>query len=185
MNRRDALFATASLLGTAIVGANAFLSGCSVEEKPVDAFGDETVALLDEIGETIIPATSDSPGAKAAMIGSFMKTIVMDCYSDDERSTFLQGINTLQSKAREKYSKYFQQLSQAERKDMLVEFDQETKNYKSENKPDHFFNMLNQLTVWGYFSSEPGATKAMRYVPVPGKYEGCVDYKAGEGAWVY
>jgi hypothetical protein len=43
--------------------------------------------------------------------------------------------------------------------------------------------MIKELTLWGYFSSEPGATIALRYSAVPGRYEGCVPYTAGDKAW--
>jgi hypothetical protein len=43
--------------------------------------------------------------------------------------------------------------------------------------------MMKELTLLGFFTSEVGATKALRYVAVPGKYEGCVDYKKGDRAW--
>ena len=43
--------------------------------------------------------------------------------------------------------------------------------------------MIKQLTLWGYFSSEIGATQALRYVAIPGKYEGCIPYKKGDKAW--
>jgi hypothetical protein len=43
--------------------------------------------------------------------------------------------------------------------------------------------MVKQLTIWGYFTSEPGATKALRYVAVPGKYDGNFPYKKGDKAW--
>jgi hypothetical protein len=39
------------------------------------------------------------------------------------------------------------------------------------------------LTLLGFFTSKPGATEALRYVPVPGKYEGCIPYSKGEKAW--
>jgi hypothetical protein len=42
---------------------------------------------------------------------------------------------------------------------------------------------MKQLTLLGYFTSEPGATKALRYNPVPGKFEGCIPYKKGDKAW--
>jgi hypothetical protein len=45
------------------------------------------------------------------------------------------------------------------------------------------FGMMKQLTVWGYFTSEVGATKALRYVAVPTRYEGCIPYKKGDKAW--
>jgi len=43
--------------------------------------------------------------------------------------------------------------------------------------------MMKELTIWGYFSSEPGATKALRYIAVPGHYDGCIPYKKGDKAW--
>ena len=39
------------------------------------------------------------------------------------------------------------------------------------------------INTVGYFTSEPGATKALRYVAVPGRYEGCIPYKKGDKAW--
>jgi hypothetical protein len=44
--------------------------------------------------------------------------------------------------------------------------------------------MMKELTLLGYFTSKPGCTLAKRYMPVPGKYIGCVPYKKGEKAIV-
>jgi len=44
-------------------------------------------------------------------------------------------------------------------------------------------NMVKDLTVLGYFTSEIGATQALRFVEVPGKFEPCVDYKKGDKAF--
>ena len=43
--------------------------------------------------------------------------------------------------------------------------------------------MMKELTLLGFFTSEIGATKALRYVAVPGKYEGCIPYNKGDKAW--
>jgi len=62
--------------------------------------------------------------------------------------------------------------------------DQHDGTYKRDSQDDpHYFSMIKQLTLWGFFTSEPGATKALRYVAVPGKYEGCIPYKKGDKAW--
>lgn len=188
MNRREALTATAALMGSVIVGSQAVLSGCSRNEPKVEGFNDDMLTLLDEIGETIIPATASSPGAKASRIGEFMKTIVTDCYSPEEQKTFFEGISIIQQTAKNKYNAEFIKLTDRQKIDTMLFFDQEAKkpnNEKKEGDQPHFFTMVNQLTVWGYFSSEPGATKALRYIPIPGRYEGCIPYKQGEGAWVY
>ena len=38
---------------------------------------------------------------------------------------------------------------------------------------------MKELTLLGYFTSEPGATQALVYVPVSGRYDGCIDLEAG------
>jgi hypothetical protein len=49
--------------------------------------------------------------------------------------------------------------------------------------PAHYFRMMKELTLLGYFTSEIGYTQAMRYVESPGRFDPCVPYKAGEKAW--
>jgi hypothetical protein len=49
--------------------------------------------------------------------------------------------------------------------------------------PTHYFRMMKELALLGYFTSEIGCTQAQRYEETPGKWEPCVPYKAGELAW--
>lgn len=185
MNRRDALAATAALLGVTITGSQFFLSGCSPSKKKTSSLDELDTNLLDEIGETILPESASSPGAKAARVGSFMKIIVADCYSEAEQKTFVDGINKLNVQSRETYNKNFIELSADKRLRLLTAIDQETTAFKlsgKEEETDHYFSMIKQLTIWGYFTSEPGVTKALRYVLIPGRYEGCIDYD-GKPAW--
>ena len=72
--------------------------------------------------------------------------------------------------------------SPKERFNYLARLDKETRDLNLDEN-SHFFPMLKQLTLWGYFTSEPGATKALRYNPIPGKYIGCVPYEPGDKAW--
>jgi hypothetical protein len=40
-----------------------------------------------------------------------------------------------------------------------------------------------ELTCLGYYTSEIGATKALKYVHIPGKYEACIPLQPGQKAW--
>ena len=51
------------------------------------------------------------------------------------------------------------------------------------DSPTHYFRMMKELAMLGFFTSEIGYTKAMRYVESPGRFDGCVPYKQGETAW--
>jgi hypothetical protein len=212
MDRREALSRVALIMGGTIIGAEAFLSGCKPTPKKEGLFAADDISLLDEVGETILPATASSPGAKEAQIGQFMKTIVTDCYTEDDQRTFTDGIGKLNDASKKKFDKSFMQLAPEQKQALLVDLDKEAKDrekelsdreskmseeekhkrteeqhagtYKRDPKDDpHYFGMMKQLTVWGYFTSEPGATKALRYVPVPGHYDGCIPYKKGDKAW--
>jgi len=54
---------------------------------------------------------------------------------------------------------------------------------KPKDEPNHYYRILKELTLLGFFTSEPGATKALAYVKVPGRYEGSVPLKPGQKAW--
>jgi hypothetical protein len=188
MNRREALSSVAVLLGGTIVGAEFFLSGCKPERKSGESlnFSPDDISFLDEVGETILPTTASSPGAKAAKIGDFMNTIVRDCYEDKDQKIFMEGIKKLDAACKAKNGKSFMDCDDKQRHDLLVDLDKEQKDYMSKKKPEdpsHYFRMMKELTLWGYFTSKIGATQALRYVAVPGKYEGCIPYKKGDKAW--
>ena len=181
MDRREALKMTSILIGGTVVGAQVFLSGCTSPKQNSFLITDELLLLLDDIGETILPHTQQSPGAKAAKIALFMKAMVNDCYSEQEAEIFIRGIASLNSRAHDTYNHEFLKLSITQKTALLNQLDLEAKNQKDTLTP-HYFTMLKGLCIWGYFTSEVGATKALQYNPVPGGYKGCVPY-LGTPAW--
>ena len=53
----------------------------------------------------------------------------------------------------------------------------------TKDAPTHYFRMMKELALLGYFTSEIGYTKAMRYVESPGRFDPCTPYAKGEPAW--
>jgi hypothetical protein len=47
----------------------------------------------------------------------------------------------------------------------------------------HYFTMIKQLAIFGFFTSKVGATEVLRYVAVPGRYDGDLAYVPGTPAW--
>ncbi|OOQ61119.1 gluconate 2-dehydrogenase subunit 3 family protein [Mucilaginibacter pedocola] len=207
MNRRDAIGRVGLILGGTIIGAEFFMSGCKPSGSSASNIEDlakpEITAFLDEVAETILPETS-TPGAKAAKVGAFMNVMVRDCYTEADQKVFLEGIGKLDEASNKKFSKKFMEVTPAQRTELLTELDKEAKDYakkkgedaeadkakhkdekdyKAPDVPNHYFTMMKQLTLLGYFTSEVGATKALRYLPVPGKYDGNYPYKKGDRAW--
>ncbi len=208
MNRRELLRNIALLTGGVVIGGEVFLSGCknpATSEAVADmaaSFSAANLGLLDEVGETIIPTTT-SPGAKAAKIAEFMKTIVTDCYTSAEQTAFANGVAGMDEACKKLNAKGFMECTPEQRKAFLVSLEKEAKAFNDKNAaaekekqeaakkemkpfegaPSHYYTMIKQLTLWGYFTSEVGATKALRNLPVPGKYDGAYAYKKGDKAW--
>ena len=204
MDRRELLKMIAVLTGGVVIGGEVFLSGCKSGGKADAGFTTDHIALLDEVGETIIPATN-TPGAKAVKIGEFMKLIVNDCYTEAQQTAFIAGIGQLEEACKKLHSKSFMDCTPEQRHDFLVSLEKEAKPFNeaiSEKEkpardearktmkeydfvaaPRHYYTMMKQLTLWGYFTSKEGATMALRHVAVPGKYDGSYPYKKGDRAW--
>jgi hypothetical protein len=187
MNRREAITHVSWILGGSIVGAGIFLeSGCgSAGEETDDFFDPQTLALLNEMGETILPQTS-TPGAKEAKVGEFMAVMVRDCYTPKDQVVFREGIKRLDKRCTEENGKPFMECTPEQRTAFFVKMDAlqkaYTKNKKAE-QPAHYFRMLKELTMLGFFTSEVGSTKALRYIETPGRYEGDVPYRKGDRLW--
>lgn len=187
MKRRELLKHIAILTGTAVVGGELFLSGCkSADRTYVGTFSISDIAFFDEVAETILPRTK-TPGAKDAEVGKFMGIYATDCYTDDDLKTFQGAREKINAVSNKIAASDFMSATAAQRKDILVHLDKEAKDYQlsSEGKQvsAHYFTLMKQLSLLGFFTSKPGVTQVLRYKPVPGKYEGCIDYKPGETSW--
>lgn len=186
MNRRDAVKYISLIMGSAMIGSTGILSGCKSSAQQ-GLFSEAEINFLDEIGDTIIPAT-DTPGAKAAGIGAFMALMVNDTYDDEDQIIFKEGITQLQDRAVDFYQIGFLELNSEQKHELLNRLNVEQTEYyktKKQDEPPHYFRMMKELTLLGYFTSEIGVTQARRYHRVPGKFESCIDYSKGEKAWVY
>jgi hypothetical protein len=53
----------------------------------------------------------------------------------------------------------------------------------SDDPPAHYFRMMKELALLGYFTSEIGCTQAQRYIEAPGRFDPCVPYQPGEKSW--
>lgn len=200
MERRELLKMIAVLTGGVMIGGNALLSGCNSEPAAGrhQLFSKEDIDFLNEVAETILPETK-TPGAKAANVGQFMTVMVTDCYETKDQKAFRQGIKDLNAACGKMHKTDFMKAKPEQRLSLLTALDKEAKAYQAkkgeleelERKkdkdfpglPNHYFLMMKQLTMLGYFTSEAGCTQALRYLAVPGKYEGSVPYKKGDKAW--
>jgi len=185
ITRREAILRVSSMLGVALVGQSAMLAGCVRQTRDSALFTADDVAFLDEVAETILPETS-TPGAKAARVGSFIAMMVVDTYDDREQEVFRSGLRTLEDECRKMHGESFMSATPARRLAVLRKLDAEQLQFMrtaKEEEPAHYFRMIKELALLGYFTSEIGYNQAMRYVETPGRFDPCAPHTPGEKTW--
>jgi hypothetical protein len=174
MKRREAIQLVSLSLGayfSSPLAGNARAQLTSPTEGIVPSAAQE--AFIAEVADVIIP-TTDTPGAKAAGVEKFIIRVLKNCHQPDEQKRFYNGLSEFDAEITKRFSQPFSQLTDAQKKDAL-------QSYASRNKS--FFLRMKQLTVTGYFNSEIGATQALAYLPIPGRFQGSVPMEPNQKTW--
>ena len=176
MNRREAVKTTAVLLSGVLI-TSAGLTACKgdLHQPGTGVLDAEDQALMEEIADTLLPTTPSSPGAKAAGVGPVINLLLTDCYDADDQRRVVNGLKEFRSTVGD----HFASMSQTNRENWLRRIDAQTKIAADK----HYFSVVRDLSLQAYFSSEIGATRALRYIMTPGKWVGCVPLQPGQPAW--
>jgi hypothetical protein len=188
IDRREALRKTAMLMGAAVSASTvaAFLHGCKTRPdlnyKPV-FFNEDQALLISDAADIILPKT-DTPGALDVGVPNFIDTLVKDCYTEEDQKKFLDGLDKFDQNAIKVFGNRFIEGSPEQKLDYLKKVhDEAIEARKADPKtPQPFILKLKELTMLGFFVSEPGATQVLQYIAVPGSYKSCIPLKeAGNG----
>ena len=185
MNRREAVRRATFLLGGAITFSG--FGGCDMLNQvfvsDIESITSQE-SLIAEIADTLIPDNNGVPGAKAAGLGPFIVLMMKDCYTADIQKQFADGLKKVDEVSKGKYNKLFISLTLKEREEIFKLFKAEAQaQITTKESPSQFFPLIYELTCLGYYTSEIGATKALRYVHVPGRYDACIPLQPGQKAW--
>ncbi len=184
MNRREVIKMAATMLGGLVISPALARSlndptWIPSEKRPLWVSATDE-ALLAEVAETIIPTTT-TPGAKAADVHKFILLMINDCYKKPQQTAFMEGLAKIEANAKTAHNQSFTQLDTKARTEILKTFEAEGMKQK---EGFNFWRTLKELTMLGYFTSEIGATQALRYEWVPTRYDGNVTIDKNTKAWV-
>ncbi|HZY79930.1 MAG TPA: gluconate 2-dehydrogenase subunit 3 family protein [Cyclobacteriaceae bacterium] len=193
MNRREVLQRAALTLGYAVSApfAAAVLNGCKA--KPELAFtpkffSKEQAELVSAIAEAILPRTT-TPGAIDAGVPGFIDDMVGTVYSPEQQKSFIDGLDAFASEAGD-----FVGASPEDQLAFVKKKNSEALSGGSGGQSEGwwaagsgaskpFFLQFKELTILGFFTSEPGATQVLQYKMVFGPFKGCVPLKEVGKAW--
>jgi len=175
MNRREALLGISALAGHALfptvlerfaaaaAPAAAAAAAGDADWRPALVSAAEGRALA-AVVDTIIPAT-DTPEARAARVHVFVDLALAHCVPPAQQHAVRAALAALAA------TPFADDEGAAAREHRLARVARPA------------LDLLTELTVLGYFTSQIGATQALAYEAVPGRWQGCAPLAPGQKAW--
>ena len=128
-----------------------------------------------------------------------MALMVTDAYTAPAQQVFRDGMRSVDEACRRANGTAFLQATAAQRLTVLEALDREQKQVmearvpapsnrapaptSSNDEPAHYFRMMKELALLGFFTSEIGCTRALRYIEAPGKFDPCAPHAPGDRIW--
>ncbi|PUA28592.1 MAG: hypothetical protein B0W54_11895 [Cellvibrio sp. 79] len=185
-SRRDAIKQLALMCGLAL-SASSLSALAAVVTPPTDMnrstktlFDKNQLALVRELGEIIIP-TTDTPGAIAAGVHDFINHYTVYCASKDEQKSLLNTLKRIDDSAQTNSHKPFLLLTKEQQIDLLNNMERAKNGFDQKDRDG--FKQLKALVLFGYYTSEIGATQELAYLAIPGGYKGNFKFKEIGKAW--
>jgi hypothetical protein len=128
--------------------------------------------LVTMIAEMIIPET-DTPGATSVRVPEFIDLILTEWASDEEKVSFLAGLNDIDVQSVAMGSPRFLDLAEIKRGEFLTGLDAKRPQKVGAG---FAFDRIKTLTVYGYFTSEPVQLNVLKTQMFFNGYDGNVPF---------
>lgn len=142
-------------------------------------FNDLQKAVLFELCDAVLPRT-DTASATEVDCHRFIEHQLVHCHSKQEQDNCVDILNQIEARAQKENKQSFTLLSKEKQQQLLTQLEQQN-GFSSEQKAQ--FTFLKVLLVFGYFTSEVGASQALNYQAVPGGFKGSIPYTKNSKAW--
>jgi gluconate 2-dehydrogenase gamma chain len=167
LDRRALLMGAVFLVGGAVALTRFSRGGGSrTGEGPV--LPGDRYTQLEQIADAMIPAT-DTPGAIGAGVPDFLRQMLTEWASDRTRAEVIGVLDSMERQAWSKHGAAFIELPAPSRADVVRAVDEE-----SIARGDAAYRRFKYLVLVGYYQSEIGATRELRFELVPGAWRSCL-----------
>lgn len=181
MNRREALSRVSLMLGGTLSAPTLLAFDRWNQTAPeslrnsASMLNEEQREIMARVAELIIPKT-DTPGAIDAGVPAFIEVMLRDGYKKPVQDVFLEGLGDLAGKGF--------LTSSADQQTALLKQVEASALANAKAGSVSFWQLIKELTVWGYFTSETGIKSSFDYQPNPGKFE-AIKIKPGQKDFMY
>jgi len=159
LTRRDIIKLGAS--AAIAVGVSGWDASLFAQSNTPLFFTKEEFALVDELTDLIIPTDDHSPGAKAALVASYIDFRLSESFEDQPRTLWREGLKLIEQISREMHGKAFLESSTEQRIALLTRI---SANEPHPSAPEElFFKELKSRTARAYYTSKIGIHSEMEY----------------------
>ncbi|CAD5287587.1 conserved exported hypothetical protein [Alteromonas sp. 38] len=183
MNRRDLIKNLATICGVAAANsmvsmpalASAKAFGEKQSGKSPTLFSGDNLAILRQICALTIPAT-DTPGAAEVNCHLFIDHQLSTVYSSEQQQSAINVMSAIDLASEEINKQSFVNADKTSQLALLSMLEASKAPFSETLRSD--FKTIKGLIVFGYYTSQIGATKELTYLAVPGGFKGSVPLTA-------
>ena len=190
LNRRVLLQRAILLAGGASMPSLAAFA--EAEAKGAKSLASAQFAILDDVVETMIPAT-DTPGARGAGVPQAFDALMRNWASKTSKATFIALLNDIDRKALAEEGQAFTALAPEQKTAFLARYDK-SELPKARRRHDIVvggtkypldppYVRFKELVATLYYLSEVGATQELRYEHDPGVWDPAMKMTPETRAW--
>lgn len=161
------------------------MQGCTprgASDWTPEKFSDLQANAVETLADVLIPET-DTPGARQVGVPEWMERMVFNVYNQENRGRFLEGLDDLILWVEEEFGSPLHELARETAHEAVQLLNDGMVQRTLDRPATGSYRIVKELTLLGYYSSEPGATEELRYEAVPGRYEGCIPYEEVGATW--
>lgn len=143
-------------------------------------FSSSELATLHNICEQVIPQT-DTPSAAALDVHGFVDNQLKHCHSADEQDRSRWVLQEIDGISEKRFQRPFAAASETQQLALLNDVEQAANGFHEGHKWS--FKFVKNMIVFGFCTTEVGATKLLAYDPYPGGFKGSIPYASIGKAW--
>ncbi len=166
--------------GSALSHAMAYQPQKNSHRKGGLIFTQAQMVILRDICAITIPKT-DTLGAAEVDCHGFVDNQLHHCHDKIGHGKARALLDKIDELSRKNHKSHFFKLSSKQKLNLLTDLEAAEQGFDWD---DQFsFKKLKHLIVFGYYTSEEGASKELIYDAYPGGFKGSIPYKEGDKAW--
>jgi hypothetical protein len=189
-SKRSFLFGLSLLVGgtaaTQLLGGNALSTALAFTPSPDSIshdgklFSQADMVALRDICALVIPKT-DTPGAAEVDTHGFIDNQLYHCYQPVDQQKVTSVLQKINQVALQRHKREFSGTTTAQQLALLTDLEKPGNGFDDTDRSQ--FKFLKSQIVFGYYTSEVGASQELEYLAIPGGFKGSILYDSVGKAW--